>query len=90
MIPHAVLGAAEAQAFPSAHCYSGIFGKSKKDTWRQPYLKLLEEGLEMLICQNLNCQKNTHCSPVVNKVSCGCMVSIEAAGASSGYKGDER
>lgn len=64
--------------------------KSKKDTWRQQYLKLLEEGLQMLICQSLTCSKNIHCSPIVNKQSCCCTVSIEAAGASSGSKGDER
>jgi len=60
--------------------------KSKKDTWRQQYLKLLEEDLQMLICQSLSCSKNIHCSPVVNKQSLGCMLSTEAAGASRGSK----
>lgn len=64
--------------------------KSKKDTWRQQYLKLLEARLQMLICQSLTCSKNIDCSPVVNKQSRCCMVSIEAAGASSGSKGDEQ
>lgn len=64
--------------------------ESKKDTWRQQYLKLLEAGLQMLICQSPTCCKNIRCSPVVNKQSHCCMVSIGAAGASGGSEGDEQ
>lgn len=60
--------------------------KSKKDTWRQQYLKLLGEDLQMLICQRLTCSKNIHSLLSSSQQSLGWMLSIEAAGASSGSK----